>query len=113
MMTILIRFFFKWTFPAFLWLEASFTGRDGKSSGRKISAFVFMFMIVSTTSKILMKDNPTMIHIYLLCVLVSTFLLLQGIITVQNIIDVWKNGSPLENLSKPEDKGGGVPEGGV
>ena len=76
-MTFLIKFFLGWTFPFWSWIEASFVGRDGKSSGRKISAFVVMFMIVSTTSKILMKDNPTMIHIYLLCVLVTTFLLLH------------------------------------
>lgn len=99
-MKFLIRFFFGWMHPAIVWVEPSFTGRDGKSSGRKISAFVFMFMIVSTTSKILMKDNPTMIHIYLLCVLVTTFLLLQGIITVQNIVDFWKNGHPEEAPKK-------------
>lgn len=113
MMTWLIKFFFKWTFPFWLWIEASFVGKDGKSSGRKISAFVFMVLIMTTTSKILMKDNPTMIHVYLLCVLVVTFLVLQGIITVQNIIDVWKNGNPLDKLPKTEDKGAGVPEGGA
>jgi len=91
-MRSVIRFFFSWTFPFFEWLEPSFLGRDGRCSGRKVSACVFMFMIVSTSSKILMKDSPTMIHIYLLAVLVTTFLLLQGILTVQNIIDVWKNG---------------------
>lgn len=108
MMTWLIKFFFKWTFPAFSWLEASFTGKDGKASGRKISAFVFMVLIISTTSKILMKDNPTMIHVYLLCVLVVTFLVLQGIITVQNIIDVWKNGNPLEKIKDAQPKEGEV-----
>jgi hypothetical protein len=104
MMSWLIRFFFKWSFPLFKWIESSFTGKDGRSSGRKISAFAFMVLIISTTSKILMKDNPTMIHVYLLCVLVTTFLLLQGIITVQNIVDLWKNGNP--NDPKPSDNGG-------
>lgn len=104
-MKVILRFFFGWTLPFISWLQSSFEGKDGKSSGRKISAFVFMLMILTTTSKILMKDNPTMIHVYLLCVLVTTFLLLQGIITVQNIVDVWKNGSSID-LSKanPVDK---------
>lgn len=113
MMTWLLQFFFKWTFPFFSWIEPSFLGKDGKSSGRKISAFVFMFMIVSTTSKILMKDNPTIIHIYLLAVLVTTFLLLQGIITVQNIIDVWKNGKPIDTTNNPPKASGNGAEGAI
>lgn len=104
MMTFLIKFFLGWTFPFWKWIESSFTGKDGKSSGRKISAFVFMLMIVSTTSKILMKDNPTMIHVYLLCVLVCTFLLLQGIITAQNVIDVWKNGNSIDPAKKTSEE---------
>ena len=108
MMTWIIRFLFKWTFPFWNWIESSFTGKDGRSSGRKISAFVFMFMIVSTTSKILMKDDPTMIHVYLLCVLVATFLLLQGIITFQNVIDLWKNGTPLDNNNSGKPSGNGA-----
>lgn len=98
----LIKFFFGWSLPFLKWLEPSFTGKDDKASGRKISAAIIMFMILSTTSKILMKDNPTMIHVYLLCVLVLTFLLLQGIITFQNVIDLWKNGVPEKNTPKPE-----------
>lgn len=94
MMSWILRFFFGWMMPFLKWIEPSFTGNDGRTSGRKISGFVFMLLIVSTTSKIIMKDNPTMIHVYLLCVLVCTFLLLQGIITVQNIVDIWRNGSP-------------------
>lgn len=105
-MSHILKWLFKFMNPFLLWINSSFCGNDGKSSGRKISAFVFMFMIVSTTSKILMKDNPTMIHVYLLCVLVTTFLLLQGIITVQNIVDIWKNGKPADAL-KPTEK---VPE---
>lgn len=96
MMKWLLNFFFGWTMPAWVWLEPSFLGKDGKSSGRKISAFVFMLMIISTTSKVLMKDNPTIIHVYLLCVLVATFLLLQGIITAQNIIDLRKTGYEIK-----------------
>lgn len=102
-MRCILRFFFGWITPFLSWIEPSFLGKDGKTSGRKISAFVFMFMIVSTTSKILMKDNPTMIHVYLLCVLVCTFLLLQGIITVQNIVDLWKNGNPTPDPAKKEE----------
>lgn len=100
-MTWLIKFFFGWMFPFFKWIEPSFTGKDNLASGRKISACILMFMIISTTSKVLMKDNPTIIHVYLLCVLVLTFLLLQGIITFQNVIDLWKNG-PDKNVLKPE-----------
>lgn len=92
MMTWLIRFFFKWLTPFLIWIEPSFTGNDNRTSGKKISGFVLMFLIVSTTSKILMKENPTIIHIYLLCVLLVGFLALQGIITGQNIVDLWKNG---------------------
>lgn len=92
----LIRFLFSWLLPFLQWIEPSMTGKDGKASGRKISAFVFMAMILSTTSKILMKDDPTIIHVYLLCVLVATFLLLQGIITIQNIVDIMKNGKELQ-----------------
>ena len=102
-MSYILRFLFKFMDPFWAWINPSFCGNDGKSSGRKISAFVFMFMILSTTSKILMKDNPTMIHIYLLLVFVTTFLLLQGIITVQNIVDIWKNGKPTDVL-KPVEK---------
>lgn len=103
-MTWLIKFFLGWTFPFFKWVEPSFTGKDNKSSGRKISSFIFMGMIISTTSKILMKDDPTMIHVYLLCVLVATYLLLQGILTVQNIVDLWKNGNPIDPAKKGEVK---------
>lgn len=92
-MSHILKWLFRFMNPFLRWLNPSFCGNDGLSSGRKISAFVFMFMIVSTTSKILMKDNPTMIHIYLLLVLVSTFLLLQGIITIQNIMDIYKNST--------------------
>lgn len=102
-MSHVLKWLFKFTIPFLQWLNPSFCGNDGRSSGRKISAFVFMFMIVSTTSKILMKDNPTMVHIYLLCVLVSTFLLLQGIITVQNMLDLWKNGHPPADPAKKEE----------
>lgn len=104
MMTWILKFLFKWTLPFWTWLQPSFEGKDGKSSGRKISACVFMALIITTTSKILMKDNPTMIHVYLLCVLVVTFLVLQGIITVQNIIDLWKNGNPLEKIKDSKDE---------
>lgn len=93
-MSTFLAWLFKFMMPFLRFLAPSFCGSDGKASGRKISAFVFMLMILSTTSKILMKDNPTMIHVYLLLVLVTTFLLLQGIITVQNIIDLWRNGKP-------------------
>lgn len=101
-MTWLIKFLFGWLMPFFKWVEPSFTGKDNLASGRKISAAVIMFMIISDTSKILMKDNPTIIHVYLLCVLVITFLLLQGIITFQNVIDLWKNGNCDKNPPKPE-----------
>lgn len=92
----ILRFLFNWTMPFLLWIEPSFLGRDNKTSGRKVSAFVFMVMIITTTSKILVKDNPTIIHVYLLCVLVCTFLLLQGIITAQNIIDLRKTGDEIK-----------------
>lgn len=98
-MSRLIRFLFSWTTPFWLWIAPSVYGKDGLTSGRKISSFVFMLMILSTTSKILMKDNPTMIHVYLLCVLVGTFLLLQGILTVQNIVDILKNGNADKKVS--------------
>lgn len=102
-MTWLIRFLFGWLMPLINWIEPSFTGKDNMASGRKISAAVLMIMIVTDTSKILMKDNPTIIHVYLLCVLVVTFLLLQGIITFQNVIDLWKNG-PISKTDKPSDQ---------
>lgn len=101
-MSWILKFFFGWTMPFISFLRPSLCGKDGKASGRKISGCVFVFLIVSTTSKVLMKDNPTMIHIYLLCVLVATFLILEGILTVQNIIDIWKNGKPADVLNPTE-----------
>lgn len=101
-MSYILRFLFKFMMPFLKWVSPSLEGNDGKASGRKISTLVFMFMIVSTTSKILMKDTPTMIHVYLLVVLVATFLLLQGIITVQNIVDIWRNGKPADVLKQTE-----------
>lgn len=101
-MSVIIRFLFGWTMPFILFMAPSLQGPDGRTSGRKVSACVIMGMMVSTTSKILVKDNPTMIHIYLLSVLVLTFLLLQGIITFQNVIDLWKNGRP-EEIKKEVD----------
>lgn len=99
-MTWLLRFLFKWTFPFFEWLAPSLCGKDGLSSSRKISSFIFMIMIVSTTSKLVIKDNPTMMHVYVLGVLVSTYLLLIGILTAQNLMDIWKNGKkPTEEKS--------------
>lgn len=100
----LIKFLFGWTFPFICWIAPSFMGKDGKTSGRKLSACVIMFLIVSTTSKIIMKENPTIIHVYLLCVLGLIFLLLQGIITFQNVIDLWKNGpDALKKVDKGEN----------
>lgn len=100
-MSWIIRFLFKWLTPFLVWIEPSFTGNDNKSSGKKISGFVLMFLIISTTSKILMKDNPTIIHIYLLCALLLAFLALQGIITGQNIVDIWRNSKDKNTPSDP------------
>ena len=101
-MSRLLRNLFGWLTPLIYWFVPSLTGADNKASGRKISSFVFMFLIISTTSKILMRDNPTIIHVYLLGILVCTYLLLVGILTVQNIIDLWKNGKPMDTTTKPE-----------
>jgi hypothetical protein len=40
----------------------------------------------------LLKEAVTTNQLYILCILVVSFLLLNGIITVQNIVDIWKNG---------------------
>lgn len=98
-MSKIIPFLFGWLMPLLKYLAPSICGTDGNTSGRKISALVFMFMILSTTSKILMKDSPTMIHIYLLAILVCTYLLLIGILTIQNIVDIMKNGGVGKGLT--------------
>lgn len=92
-MSYILAWLFKWTLPFLRWVSPSLCGNDGLSSGRKIASFVFMFMILSTTSKIILKENATMIHVYVLAILVCTYLLLIGIITMQNIMDIYKNSS--------------------
>lgn len=92
-MRVIIRFLFGWIMPLILWIEPSLTGNDNKASGRKIASFVFMFMILSTTSKIILKETATLIHVYVLAILVCTYLLLIGIITVQNIVDIYKSST--------------------
>lgn len=103
-MTRILKFIFGWTLPFLYWLAPSLTEQNGKTSGRKLSACITMFLIISTTSKILMKENPTMIHVYLLCVLGLIFLLLQGIITFQNVIDLWKNGRLPDSIPNTNDQ---------
>jgi len=98
-----IRNTFGFTVPFLKWVEPSFTGNDRKASGRKLSACVFMVLISTTTSKLLLKEDINVFHIYLLVVLVSTFLLLIGILTAQNLMDIWKNGNGKSNgtVSQP------------
>lgn len=100
-MSYILKFLFKFLMPFIAWAEPSVTGNDNKASGRKISSVVFMIMIISTTGKLLAKDDVSLHQLYLLIVLVATFLLLQGIITIQNIADIWKNGSQAPKVEKP------------
>jgi len=97
-MTWLIRFLFGFTTPMLKWLQPAFSGNDDKTSSRKLSSFVFMLLIVSTTSKLLLKDDVSIYHVYILVILVATFLLLVGILTIQNIVDILKNGDKLKTL---------------
>ena len=101
MMSRLVWWLFGWTYPFLLWLQPSLSGDDGKSSSRKIGAAIFMVLIVTTTSKLLLKESVSLYHIYLLCVLVVSFLLVHGIITVQNMIVIWKSVYTKKKLSKP------------
>lgn len=100
-MSWLIKFLFGFMKPFLLWLEPAFTGADGKASYRKLSAFFLMIMISSCTSKLLLKDTVELYHIYILAILVATFLLLVGIITVPMIVDIWKNGRHASNAVNP------------
>ncbi len=90
-MSKLIPYLFGWVMPFLKWLEHSFTGNDGKASHRKISSFVMMLLIIYTTVKLNAKEIVSTNHLFLLLILVGTFLLLAGILTVQNIISIIKN----------------------
>lgn len=90
-MTKLVAWAFGWMMPFFKWVAPAFTGGDDKASHRKLSSFVFMILICSTTSKLLLKDDVSMNHVYLLLILLGAFLLLAGIVTVQNIVNIMKN----------------------
>lgn len=99
-MSRILKFLFKFLDPFLEWVEPSVTGNDNKASGRKLSSVGIMVLIFSTTGKLLAKDDISMPQIYLLCVLVATFLLLQGIITIQNIADIIKG----QKDTKPDDQ---------
>lgn len=86
----IVKFLFGWTMPLILWFADAFQGHDGKASSRKLSSFAFMCLIGTSSGKMLMRET-SINDVYILCVLVATFLLLTGILTIQNVIAIWKN----------------------
>ena len=71
------------------WIRPSFEGEDGKSSYRRLSAFyaLCMDMYLILADKI---TNPIIEHVHYSLLIYS--LVMTGIVTIQNIIDL-KNGS--------------------
>lgn len=106
-MTWFIRFLFGWTMPFFLFLKPSVCGHDDKASSRKLSSGAFMVLIASYTSKLIMRETVQQEHVWVLCVLTATLLLLNGILTIQNILTFFKikKGGDGET-NKPADGNG-------
>lgn len=104
-MTWLINFSFGWMMPFLLFLKPSVCGHDGKASSRKLSSGAFMLLIASYTSKLIMRESVQIEHVWVLCVLTATLLLLNGILTIQNVLTFLK----INKGQSPEQK---QPNGG-
>lgn len=70
-----------------------FNGEDGRLSIRRCSSLIFLSLIVKM---VVSEYVVTQYALYALYSLETTFLLLIGIITVDNIIRFWKGDSKKE-----------------
>ncbi len=74
-----------------LWLKPSFEGDDNKSSFRRISAFIILLVMIYVG---VAGTVTSMLHLYVLAIYATAFLMLVGIITIDNIltlINTYKN----------------------
>ncbi len=97
----MFRFLKTIIFGIFKWVRPTLEGDDGKASARRITAYLITFLYASGHSYVFLKTTDGELLFKVLFLDMMFILLLFGILTIQNLIMLWKlnNNQPIDVTS--------------